>query len=142
MGGCKCVKEYCNEPFIRELEITMIEGEGSVVIEPTWEQVENALAGFETNKVGRITIRNPREVISMIIHGEAGVYHIGICEKETDFYYYWNGLETTDDTVDVAWNIFGANQICYDIITLQKIVHNFYKTGKRLEEAQWISEHL
>ncbi len=136
------MKESCNEPFISELEITMIKGEGSIVIDPTWEQVENALLGFETNKIGRIAIRNPKEFISMVVHGEASVYHIGICEEETDFYYYCNGLKANDETVDVAWNIFDANQICYDIITLQKIVYNFYTTGKRFEGVQWIEEHL
>jgi len=130
------------EPFVKELDIAMMEGMGRTVTEPTWEQVKDVLSGFETNKVGRITIRNPKEIISMVIHGQPSVYHIGICEKETNFYYFWNGLEATEDTVDVTWNIFDAHQICRNYTTLQKIVQYFYETGKRFEEVQWVSEHL
>ncbi len=84
-----------NAVFVKKLDIAFMEGEGTIIPEPFWEQVENALSGFETNKVGRVTISNPEEYISMVIHGQSGLYHIGICEKESTFHYYQNGLEAT-----------------------------------------------
>ncbi len=131
-----------NAAFVKKLDIAFMVGDGTIILEPSWEQVGNALSGFETNKVGRITISNPDEYISMVIHGQSGLYHIGICEKESTFHYYWNGLEATGETVDVAWNIFDEHQICRDYETLQNIVKHFYETGKPTEEVKWESEQL
>jgi|LSQX01.1.fsa_nt_gb hypothetical protein len=131
-----------NERFVSKLDIAFIESEGTTLPNPSWEQVEDALSGFETNKVGRVTISNPEEVISMVIHGQTGVYHIGICEKEVNFHYFWNGLPNTGDTVDIAWNIFDAHQVCSDYTTMIKIVKFFYETGKMFDDVQWESEQL
>lgn len=138
----RCESQFQNKDYIKKLDIAFMEGEGTIIPEPTWEQLENALAGFDTNKVGRVTISNPKESISMVIHGQQGLYHIGICEKESTFHYYWNGIEATGETVDIAWNIFDEHQICHDYETLLRIAEYFYETGKRCEDVKWESEQL
>lgn len=136
--------EINNDSYIKVLEISYndVKGPAEKILEPSWEQVLQVLGEFNSSKVGRIQLSNPDLNISMIIHGQPEVYHIGICEKETDFYYYWNGAEPDGETVDVAWNAFDSHQICRDSSILLEIVKYFYETGKPWENALWENERL
>ena len=109
-----------------------------IVGEPTWEKVHVALCEIEKGNVDYILLSTGNDD-GMEVFGEPHRYHIPIVDEKGMHYCYWNGLESTMKSVDLAGYSFPEHQICMDFRLLVKIVKYFYDTGERFGEVQWES---
>lgn len=131
-------------PFVRVLKVGHVgKGPAPPVPTPSWNDVQGAVAGFETGSVGRVELANEAETVIMTIHGAPGVYHVGISEMESRYHFFWNGEDPQEERlVEVGWNVFPAHQLCHDPARLLAIVRAFYEMGRPLDTESWLTEEI
>jgi len=71
------------------LRIALLGEENPQVCNPTWNEVKESLLGLnQSDQGGFISLRDKDDTKSMIVFGEAGIFHIGIvAEDDADYVY-------------------------------------------------------
>lgn len=110
-----------------------------VTNDPHWDDVELAIADLDSGN-GRFfeLSESPDEASVMTVYGDAGAYHIGIINDETEQSWLMFGPET-DERVEIGGNLFPKHQVCYDGQLARTLVRSFFETGERSTEAKWFT---
>ena len=104
---------------------------------PQWSDVELAIADLDDgNGLFFELSESPDESSVMIVHGDAGAYHIAIINDETEQSWLMLGPES-DERVEIGGSLFPMQQVCYDAVLARTLVRCFFESGDRSTEAKW-----
>lgn len=126
--------------FVRILSIQPKTSPKRVVTkDPQWNDIELAIADLDRGNSQFVELLESSDEASvMTVYGEAGAYHIGIINDETE--ESWLMLEPeTEERVEISGNLFPKNQVCYDRQLVQAVIRRFFESGVRSTEANWFT---
>ena len=110
-----------------------------VTNDPQWDDIESALSDLDGGKSRFFELsESPDEASVMTVYGDAGAYHVGIINNETEQSWLMFGPKT-EERVEIGGNLFPKHQVCYDADLIQKIVRFFFESGGKSTEAKWFT---
>ncbi len=132
--------------FVNKIEISRcIKGDVTldVVNNPSWDGIEEMLAAMDQGELYELKLMEDSEELVMIISGGKGVYHFCIVENDEICVDYWDGTEPTRERVLLneacGGDHFERHILCYNIEKVILASKEFFKSGSRSNEVQWIN---